>query len=609
MNDWRSDPAGGTPPSTGRTPGEEPPTRLLTAGDYVAILRRRWLTLLVVPALAVITMWWWAGQQPEVYLSRSELFVRPLSSDPLQAANAQRLVNVFTEAEVVSSSAVLERALPALEPLELPQVQEQLDVEADDVAQIIRLRFEAATPQLAQEGAAAIADAYLDHRNEQALASVSHMTSRLDERARGLQEELDAATRAFAEASVTDPVDEGEIAALRSQESLLSSQLSLVMNELASRSLIEPTAAEILRPATMEPTPIGWGRSRLALISLVGGLLVAGGFALVRERLDGRVRSIDELERLAKAPTVERLRLDARGRLGTGNNDLPGRRLALIIRRGRKEPASVTAVTSAVPTLVTELIADALARALSGAGVRVLVVAPRWSADHGMTLTDRCRRLSSLARGVVASVPTPSYRRAEYDRTDPATDLEGVLGSVRDRYDHVVIAAPPVTESADLLECSASVDSVVLAVTVDRVRAATIVETVGLLTQHGTAPTVLVPISSAPAVCRSTLGAVHRLWDLLSPNARGVASRSAAETTVQRHGSPTVASPERALQPSLLSEDNPAQHAGAPHLSELRWTTRSSTTGAATAGSTSTGREGRVEGELPKTSGATGGPG
>jgi capsular polysaccharide biosynthesis protein len=601
MNDWPPETAAGTPLPPGGVPGEEHPAKLLSAGDYAAILRRRWLTLLVVPALAVIAMSWWAGQQPAVYLSQAELLVRPLSSDPLEAANAQRLVNVFTEAAVLSSSAVLERARPELESLELTQVQEQLSVEADDTAQVIRLLFEARTPELAQEGAAAIANAYLDHRNEQALDSISHMTSRLDERAKSLQEELETATRALAEATAADSLDEGEVAALRSQESLLSSQLSLVMNELASRSLIEPTAAEILRPATMEPTPIGMGRARLVLISLVGGLLIAGALALLRERLDHRVRNVDELGRLAKAPTAERLHLNARGKLVTRNNDLPGRRLAVFINRGaREQRTQVTAVTSATPSAITELVVDSLAQVLSDASAQVLVVGPRRSSEA--TILERYWKDGPERGSDRTSVPGV-YGRAEYDDKDPAADLRDILVSGLDRYDHVLIAAPPVTDRADLLEYATSVDYVVLTVDIDRARVATIAETTGLLGQHGTAATVLVPVSSAHIFWRSAFGAVRRLRQVLSEAAQGVRSAVAAGGTSRVPSDTAVASPERTPQPPMPSVGCRAPHGGARHMNEPRWSSQSPCTGPAADVSPSTGREGRLAGGPPDAKG------
>jgi capsular polysaccharide biosynthesis protein len=484
---------------------------VMHVGDYLSLLRRRWLILLVCPLLTVGAVYWWSGQIAQIYSSRTEILVLPPSSDPLDGSGAPRYINVFTEAELVQSAPVLGRAVVDLGLSASGEVQERLTVEADDDAKIIRIQYEDETPERAQQGAAAIANAYLDHRNELSVAALARTTAQLDQRVMELEQELDEATRALATANSRPSPDEAEIAALRGRQSLLVTQLSLAQNQLAGRSLIELSPGEILQPATLEMVPVGLGRTRMMLIAFGVGLLVAIGVAVLRDRFDPRVRGDDELEWLAGIAAVERLRLTPRGMLRTSTHDRPGRRLAVTISQGqRSRDVHVTAVTPIADLRLAGLVAASLADALGVAGGRVLLLLPDPEKEGAWHVPGH-------------SVAGARQRGDEITRVSTRWGAPG-LGVLSagdlEEYDHLVVAAPAVTESADLLEYSSSVQSIVLVADVRQTQVRTIKKTVQLLEGLDVAPTALVTVASPNPLLSMASRRVFRVASSLSFLAR-----------------------------------------------------------------------------------------
>ncbi|WP_024816293.1 exopolysaccharide transport family protein [Methylopila sp. 73B] len=217
----------------------------------------------------------------------------------------------------------------------------------------------------------------------------------------------------------------------------------------------------------------------LLALGLVTGCAAGVGCALLRERLDGAVRSTEELERLVGAPL-----LGALPRRGAG-----GRPRAAAIARigaalGLDQPQAnrkvVLATSSDDDADERTAFCVALARSLAGEGLSVAVVdaepggqaverafAIREGSSeppvHGPAQDVSGVRLSADARSAARFGALDEVRvRGQAS----ALDLAGRIRVLRERFDVVLIDAPSLAQARAALQVGALADAVILVETV-----------------------------------------------------------------------------------------------------------------------------------------------
>lgn len=274
-----------------------------------------------------------------------------------------------------------------------------------------------------------------------------------------------------------------------------------------SAQVIDPPTVSAVRPNAM------------LVIAVAGsvGLALGLGLAAVSERIDPRLRSVEEIRRavglpmLGIIPRMPPSLPTTRGNLGLIGLHMPRSPMAEVLRivrtgldhRRRGRSPRVILVTSPVPGDGKTVTASNLAISLAEAGRRVLVIdadmrSPRFDAMYELS---RGPGLSDVL-GAGASIrevarPSPIAGLAVVtsgeDARNPAELLSSprfreALDEAREAYDVVVIDSPPLLAVADAGIIGGEVDGILLVVRASTLRLQEAERTMEILEAIGTPP-------------------------------------------------------------------------------------------------------------------------
>lgn len=259
--------------------------------------------------------------------------------------------------------------------------------------------------------------------------------------------------------------------------------------ETSATSAASPVKATLATPALVPDAP-HWPSIPLVLgVGLLLGLLAGVGAALLREKLDASVKTADELGRADLAVLAEVSRDRRRGAAAIVRDDpLGARSEAYRQLRTNLQFVSVGAVpkiivvTSAMPGEGKSSVAGNLALSLSRAGGRVCLIdgdlrrpsiaqyfglvgdaglstliVGRASVDDVLQPVDSS--LYAITSGAIPPNPTELLGTPAYTR---------LLSELRERFDTVILDAPPVLPAADAAVLAAAADGVIFVVQAGR---------------------------------------------------------------------------------------------------------------------------------------------
>ncbi|MFD3688087.1 hypothetical protein ACFWTE_25090 [Nocardiopsis sp. NPDC058631] len=272
--------------------------------EYTALLRRRWRLVgagvlggLVLATAGVLGL-------PSTYTSAAAVQVQPTGLGQFTGEQSGRLaggVNLDTEAQVLVServSAAVAQTLADTGPGPAPaadELRERVEVSVPPNSNVLEIRYSAGSPQAAQAGAQAYADAYLDLRRAQAQDLVSSQLEAL----RAEQENRYEALAEVPGGDARSPGDTARADALRQEITDLGngiSPLSALQETVRPGTVITPAG---LPERASSPVPALWLVGGAAL-GLVAGLLAA----VVRDRLDPLLRDTEETARIGRLPVL-----------------------------------------------------------------------------------------------------------------------------------------------------------------------------------------------------------------------------------------------------------------------------------------------------------------
>lgn len=219
------------------------------------------------------------------------VLVHPTEGNPFSPESGDDLVNLATEAELVTSDAV-GRAVARQEPgVALPDVLGAVSVVVPANTQLLEITVTHRDAGLARERAQSFADSYLDYRR-------TRTTSTLFDRAAQVTEQ----TR-VAEASLTDAVARlsklGPLAPerpqLEQQVDVLTAQVAQLRTEQAAVRATAREPGEVITPAALSGVgPLAtttWATAAGALVGIAGGV----AWTLARVRRGDRVDALADL--------------------------------------------------------------------------------------------------------------------------------------------------------------------------------------------------------------------------------------------------------------------------------------------------------------------------
>lgn len=256
---------------------------------------------------------------------------------------------------------------------------------------------------------------------------------------------------------------------------------------------IQRANARVLSPAAIPVQPSSPRRVRIFLASLAVSILGGIGLVFLLDRLNGRIRSADEVEQITDLPLLavipkqtglkrapEALAyaiLDApRSPLANAFRSLKAVLAASAVERGDK----VTLITSAIPAEGKSFITRNLAMAVAATGSRVLIIDGDLMrpTQHVALPQEPTRGLTQLLSDA-SLTPEQLISRDERGGFDilPAGPVEAfsgnalsngrldeVLRSLSARYDRIFIDAPPSLATTDVQVLTRFVDQIVFVV-------------------------------------------------------------------------------------------------------------------------------------------------
>lgn len=474
--------------------GDEVPNHSLELADYVRVLRRRWLLVVVLAVLGIGAGALYSQARPSVYDSTAAVLVKPVNVDPSQSPiRPDQLVSTPTEREVLRSSSVISRALAAADvDLDVRTVQRNLSVSALEGTQVLVVTYRDRDPIRAQQVTQSVVQEYLRQRRAGAAERVDGRIGQFVDQVAEAESALESTNRTVTSAS---PDTAEQLQAISRRDYLLG-QIQQLQGEIASLAGLSVEPGEIISAATLPESATGMSELVILLVGLAAGVLCGVPLAFVVHRLDDRVYDASETELclgvpvLAGVPRWSKIRTKKSSVLERPDDlvaesfrRLRNNVLALVEPRGW----SSLLITSALPREGKSEVAVNLAVAMARSGVTVLLVSadlrrptlhstlnlplsPGLSdvLERELNLTEVMWTIPDLARLRVVTAGVPNRDPGDLLRSP---HLAESLAAVKDAFDVLIFDAPPVLAVSECVTLASRADAVLLTVRSGRTRA------------------------------------------------------------------------------------------------------------------------------------------
>ena len=473
--------------------------------EYMAVLRRRAILLLVViigfTGLSIA----YSFSRVNVYTAQAEVLLLPASSSTQYRPD--QLVSVDTEARLVRSAQVAALARESLDwPVSIPDLLDRTQVQTTPDTLVLDIFFTNKDPDRAAAGANALADAYLTYKRQRSEAA--DLATR-----KGIQEQIDELDR---QRNALDRRISGlvigstEFDEAQTERDAVSGQMAVFTSQLAS---IAPVAdpGEVILPASAPVAPSSPKHVMNIAMGLFFGIFFGVVLAFIRDRVDERITGRSDLESTIDAPILASIPRVAgwkkRGPVMLVTEQQPRspaseayRTLRTgVMAMNRQRDRRTFAILSPMPGEGKSSTAANLGVALAQADKRVLLI----SADlrqPSLHLYFRVSNEVGLADVLLGEVPLeeamqalspnlwfiasgrPSVRSGELLQSHRMMEL---IPQQRERFDYVIIDCPPVLGLADTLAIAPFVDAVLLVARAEKSKRSAIAHTVDQLYQVG----------------------------------------------------------------------------------------------------------------------------
>jgi capsular polysaccharide biosynthesis protein/MinD-like ATPase involved in chromosome partitioning or flagellar assembly len=406
----------------------------MATGDLIAALRHRWWVVVILALLGLTGAAVAVRAIPPTYEATTTVLVTPTGEEQATSTSGrEKLVNLDTESQILTSVAVSERVRAALRsPRSATDLASDITVEVPPNTTVLAITATAPTAADAQRESRAFARGYLDQRSETAKAAIAAQMKILQARIAEVTKRLQAVTGQ----SVTLPQNSPDRAYAEAQQRILIDQTTSLSDDLSKLQAITVTPGRVLSDAALPDEPAQPATYYLAA-GLLLGLVLGFAVALLLARLDRRVRRPGDIQALGDVPLLGAIPA-ARAKKGSvptiAASASPIGQAFGQIRNDittvlRTRPATLL-VAGTEPGVATSFVAANLAVALARSGMPVLLVC----ADLGGSSAERLLGLEGLT-------PAKGLAEALAGDVDPATLLRAapvvpglwVLGAGRAR--------------------------------------------------------------------------------------------------------------------------------------------------------------------------------
>lgn len=277
---------------------------VVSLSEYARLVRRRWPSLAIGMMLGLLAGVAWYLFAPPSYEARATVTINPITNDLFSASPVNQLVNTATEAEIMRSIEIAERAAMheglGGDPRDL---RNGLAVAVPPSSLALEISFTADSPETAALGANAFATSYLDFREETAEARRAAYAEQLRSQLQSLTEQA---------------VEAGTGAARQ----VMSQEIVVVRQQLGDATSLPISAGQLVSKALPPRFPSSPRRLPAIAGGFVVGMLLGIALAAVRHRRDDRIFTSEEVSEICGLPVVGTLPSFDRGsRLGPREAD------------------------------------------------------------------------------------------------------------------------------------------------------------------------------------------------------------------------------------------------------------------------------------------------
>lgn len=477
----------------------EPEHREQEFRDYLSILARRWLTILITTILVVVAVVGMTYTEDPVYQAQAEILLR--ADDGGSGSSEAAARSIETEIKVFNSGIFRSAVANKLQG-NVPAIT----AAAAGLTDVIVVTARSGDAKTAANAANVAAETFLEVRQE---ATINNLNAQADD----LQSQITDLDNQIAALGDPDPntQEADDLSRLTDRRDVFRDQLADTRFEITRAGR---QRGEVITEAGVPSTPVEPKPERAGLIALGFGLLLGIGLAFLREYLDDTIKTKEDLERASGGSTVLGLipalavwkRRDAPYVVSLADPQSPGAEAYRTLRTsiqflGLDYPVRVLQITSPNEQEGKTTTLANLAVTFAQAGRRVAILdcdfrRPRMheffglSNDVGFTsvLLGRCSVGDALQpvpsqRGLFlwASGPLPP-NPSELLASDRTAEAIAVL---RQHVEILVIDSPPVLPVTDALVLSSLVDATLLVASSGRTSKRAVKRTVELLGQVG----------------------------------------------------------------------------------------------------------------------------
>jgi tyrosine-protein kinase len=533
-----------------------------TTSIFAPLWKRKWLILAVALLVAAGTYLYYK-RQPAVYSASTELYFGGATEQ--QGAGTGTTVKpglsgraLSDQAAVINSAIIGEVVRKQLRrEHQLAAAHGKEKATSSSTSSFLTITTEARTPRAARLLANTYAQTYIRKQRSDYLQNIKAQIVNLRIQLRRIEPPIPVASKGKgtkAPSSVTTLSAAG-----------LATRISQLENALSTFSGVQQVGTARATPLPLSPAP-----KKNAIFGFVLGLLLASIAAYAFSRLDRRVRSLPELERLfstqilAALPTVRPpvVRRDGRSRPAKGLIE-PLRRLHTTLALGdmldgnrENVPRTILVVSPDAGDGRSMLIAN-LARVQADAGDRVAVIEADFrrptlkrlldvSEGNGLAevlagkveLSVAMQRVPSSSSGLEAAPAEGPGRIDTIANAEspgsawvllsggPVANPPAALGSeamtdllrtTREDFDYVLIDAPPPLEVSDAIPLFHQVDGILVLARLGHTREVSVERLALLLARSATVPLLGVVANCAP---RTDIQRYGFVWAPVAPSRR-----------------------------------------------------------------------------------------
>jgi succinoglycan biosynthesis transport protein ExoP len=392
--------------------------------EYLDIFKRRkWAV--VAAALVMATLFGMVSNlRPNVYRADATVLLRP--NDALQQLYPEKAVSrpdpnryVASQLDIVTSEAVTRAAgfELMLSPAETKALAHQVSAQQRKGTDVIEITVMNSDPDRAAAIANAITRAYVENRRQFAVTGLERASNELQSKLTELEGRIsDLNTQIAAAKGITVPgdpkkgipasttsssgADPAPLEAAREATTVQYQTLYARQQDLLVSKSLQRGEAELIVEATPPAGAVSPNPKRDTALGLMLGLILGLGGALLREQLDERLRSREEVERVTNLPVLGELPVEAEAArtpnaiatherpLGAMAESTRALRTSLSFL-GTEEPLRLIVVTSSRPGEGKSTVASNLATAYAQSGAKTVLISgdlrrPRLESMFGM---------------------------------------------------------------------------------------------------------------------------------------------------------------------------------------------------------------------------------